>query len=106
MTARQAEDNGAPEAGWTDPVATALLVLADGTVLEGQGLGAEGVGEAVEGRSTELAAVKAFVSGCWVVLAQQGVLAERPALETLPRFGDATLSHLEYLHRLRADFVW
>jgi len=33
--------------GWTEPVATALLVLADGTVLEGFGLGAEGkaVGE-------------------------------------------------------------
>ncbi|HKH80822.1 MAG TPA: glutamine-hydrolyzing carbamoyl-phosphate synthase small subunit [Methylovirgula sp.] len=33
--------------GWTTPVATALLVLADGTVLEGFGLGAEGeaVGE-------------------------------------------------------------
>jgi len=33
--------------GWTEPVATALLVLADGTVLEGTGLGATGhaVGE-------------------------------------------------------------
>src|ERR1700678_4708842 len=33
--------------GWTTPVATALLVLADGTVLEGFGLGAAGeaVGE-------------------------------------------------------------
>ena len=29
-------------AGWTDPVATALLVLADGTVLEGTGFGATG----------------------------------------------------------------
>ena len=28
--------------GWTDPVPTALLVLADGTVLEGTGFGAEG----------------------------------------------------------------
>ncbi len=35
------------EEGWTTPVATALLVLADGTVLEGFGLGAAGeaVGE-------------------------------------------------------------
>ncbi|MGB2729267.1 MAG: glutamine-hydrolyzing carbamoyl-phosphate synthase small subunit [Methylovirgula sp.] len=35
------------EEGWTTPVATALLVLADGTVLEGFGLGATGeaVGE-------------------------------------------------------------
>ncbi|GGE42255.1 carbamoyl-phosphate synthase small chain [Agaricicola taiwanensis] len=34
----------APETdnGWTEPPATAVLVLADGTVLEGQGLGAEG----------------------------------------------------------------
>ena len=33
--------------GWTEPVATALLVLADGTVLEGVGFGATGqaVGE-------------------------------------------------------------
>jgi carbamoyl-phosphate synthase small subunit len=33
--------------GWSEPRATAVLVLADGTVLEGQGLGAEGtaVGE-------------------------------------------------------------
>jgi carbamoyl-phosphate synthase small subunit len=30
---------------WSEPKATALLVLADGTVLEGQGLGAEGVAE-------------------------------------------------------------
>jgi carbamoyl-phosphate synthase small subunit len=29
-------------AGWTEPKATALLVLADGTVIEGFGLGAEG----------------------------------------------------------------
>src|SRR5580700_1043571 len=34
-------------AGWSDPAPTALLVLADGTVLEGLGLGATGraVGE-------------------------------------------------------------
>src|SRR6185295_16288449 len=31
--------------GWSDPVPTALLVLADGTVLEGFGLGA--IGQAV-----------------------------------------------------------
>src|ERR1700753_4100952 len=33
--------------GWTKPKITALLVLADGTVIEGRGLGAEGeaVGE-------------------------------------------------------------
>ncbi len=30
-------------AGWTEPVATAVLVLADGTVIEGFGLGAVGV---------------------------------------------------------------
>src|SRR6516165_6620404 len=35
------------QAGWSEPAPTALLVLADGTVLEGFGLGAEGqaVGE-------------------------------------------------------------
>jgi carbamoyl-phosphate synthase small subunit len=35
------------DSGWTEPKATALLVLADGTVLEGEGLGAPGsaVGE-------------------------------------------------------------
>jgi carbamoyl-phosphate synthase small subunit len=32
----------ADDAGWVEPHATAVLVLADGTVLEGQGLGAEG----------------------------------------------------------------
>ena len=42
MTQKQA-----PSAGWTEPKATALLVLADGTVLEGMGFGATGhaVGE-------------------------------------------------------------
>ncbi|HVT55255.1 MAG TPA: glutamine-hydrolyzing carbamoyl-phosphate synthase small subunit [Xanthobacteraceae bacterium] len=41
MNAKQAE------AGWSEPIPTALLVLADGTVLEGFGLGATGkaVGE-------------------------------------------------------------
>src|ERR1700722_17775775 len=40
------QQNQAPS-GWSDPVTTAVLVLADGTVLEGQGLGATGhaVGE-------------------------------------------------------------
>src|SRR4249920_2381212 len=35
------------DSGWSEPVPTALLVLADGTVLEGAGLGATGqaVGE-------------------------------------------------------------
>ncbi len=35
------------DSGWAEPKATALLVLADGTVLEGIGLGAAGhaVGE-------------------------------------------------------------
>jgi carbamoyl-phosphate synthase small subunit len=33
------------ESGWTDPKPTALLVLADGTVIEGFGLGAEGVAD-------------------------------------------------------------
>ncbi|KAF0133488.1 MAG: carbamoyl-phosphate synthase small subunit [Xanthobacteraceae bacterium] len=33
------------ESGWTDPTPTALLVLADGTVIEGFGLGAEGVAD-------------------------------------------------------------
>jgi carbamoyl-phosphate synthase small subunit len=41
------ETQGAPAAGWSEPKATAVLVLADGTVLEGFGLGASGhaVGE-------------------------------------------------------------
>ena len=34
MTTKQADS------GWTEPTVTALLVLADGTVLEGYGLGA------------------------------------------------------------------
>ncbi len=36
-----------PDSGWSEPVPTALLVLADGTVLEGFGFGATGhaVGE-------------------------------------------------------------
>jgi carbamoyl-phosphate synthase small subunit len=38
MTAKQA----ATGTGWEDPVATAVLVLVDGTVLEGTGLGATG----------------------------------------------------------------
>jgi carbamoyl-phosphate synthase small subunit len=44
MTAKQAADAGSP---WVDPCPTAVLVLADGTVLEGFGLGATGeaVGE-------------------------------------------------------------
>ena len=39
--------SSAPTQGWTEPVKTALLVLADGTVIEGFGLGATGsaVGE-------------------------------------------------------------
>src|ERR1700726_722148 len=41
------ETQAAPGAGWTEPTPTALLVLADGTVLEGFGLGTIGhaVGE-------------------------------------------------------------
>ena len=41
------ETQGAPAAGWSEPRPTAVLVLADGTVLEGFGLGATGhaVGE-------------------------------------------------------------
>jgi len=33
------------ESGWTDPKPTALLVLADGTVIEGFGLGADGIAD-------------------------------------------------------------
>ncbi|MDP2802253.1 MAG: glutamine-hydrolyzing carbamoyl-phosphate synthase small subunit [Phreatobacter sp.] len=33
------------ESGWTDPKPTALLVLADGTVIEGFGLGANGIAD-------------------------------------------------------------
>src|SRR3954462_6445866 len=36
------ETQAAGTAGWTEPKPTALLVLADGTVLEGFGLGATG----------------------------------------------------------------
>jgi carbamoyl-phosphate synthase small subunit len=36
------QDQAAGAAGWVEPRATALLVLADGTVLEGFGIGAEG----------------------------------------------------------------
>src|SRR6187399_47677 len=40
-------DHKQDDSGWAEPSATALLVLADGTVLEGFGLGATGhaVGE-------------------------------------------------------------
>ena len=40
-------DSGWTEPKWREPLATALLVLADGTVLEGEGFGAPGsaVGE-------------------------------------------------------------
>lgn len=34
-----------PAAGWVEPRATALLVLADGTVIEGEGLGAAGAAD-------------------------------------------------------------
>jgi carbamoyl-phosphate synthase small subunit len=37
--------DAADAAGWQEPRATAVLVLADGTVVEGQGLGAAGVAE-------------------------------------------------------------
>ena len=41
MTAAQADSTVEPaQEGWSEPKATALLVLADGTVLEGTGLGA------------------------------------------------------------------
>ena len=41
------QDKAAPAGDWAEPKATALIVLADGTVLEGFGIGAEGhaVGE-------------------------------------------------------------
>jgi len=37
-----AQRQATPSSGWTEPVTTALLVLADGTVLEGTGFGATG----------------------------------------------------------------
>ncbi|MFO0407412.1 MAG: carbamoyl-phosphate synthase domain-containing protein, partial [Labrys sp. (in: a-proteobacteria)] len=36
------QDSAATTSGWIEPKPTALLVLADGTVIEGQGLGAIG----------------------------------------------------------------
>ncbi len=45
MTADQAEKTSAPNAPWTVRIPTALLVLADGTVIEGFGLGAEGAAD-------------------------------------------------------------
>jgi carbamoyl-phosphate synthase small subunit len=42
MTSVQDEQPNGWQEGWIDPKATALLVLADGTVLEGFGLGSEG----------------------------------------------------------------
>ena len=46
MNGKQDAD-GSSEPGWSEPAPTALLVLADGTVLEGTGFGASGhaVGE-------------------------------------------------------------
>lgn len=47
MSQAPSKPGQAGNSGWTDPVATGLLVLADGTVIEGSGLGATGqaVGE-------------------------------------------------------------
>jgi len=42
MADQQASNADASGEGWAEPGATALLVLADGTVVEGQGLGASG----------------------------------------------------------------
>ncbi len=39
------QDTAAAPAPWSEPLATALLVLADGTVLEGFGIGREGVAD-------------------------------------------------------------
>src|ERR1700684_4664141 len=49
MTQTQAPSPETSSGSWAEPKPTALLVLADGTVLEGFGLGAEGhaVGEVV-----------------------------------------------------------
>jgi carbamoyl-phosphate synthase small subunit len=43
MTAENQQAN--PAGGWSEPRATALLVLADGTVIEGEGLGATGAAD-------------------------------------------------------------
>jgi carbamoyl-phosphate synthase small subunit len=43
MTQTKADETGASGGSWDEPKATALLVLADGTVLEGFGLGATGL---------------------------------------------------------------
>ena len=43
--AHPAEQTRAEPAPWTEPLVTALLVLADGTVLEGFGIGREGVAD-------------------------------------------------------------
>ncbi len=45
MTADQAEKTAASTPAWTTRTPTALLVLADGTVIEGFGLGAEGAAD-------------------------------------------------------------
>ena len=45
MTADQAEKTAALNAPWTVRTPTALLVLADGTVIEGFGLGATGAAD-------------------------------------------------------------
>src|SRR5262245_8328969 len=47
VSARSSHEAARPEDSWAEPKATALLVLADGTVFEGSGLGATGhaVGE-------------------------------------------------------------
>jgi carbamoyl-phosphate synthase small subunit len=42
---QEAPAPGLPAAGWVEPKATALLVLADGTVIEGEGLGATGMAD-------------------------------------------------------------
>ena len=46
MTAPIMTDAGAKTAAWTEFKPTAVLVLADGTVIEGKGLGATGACEA------------------------------------------------------------
>ena len=49
MTADQAEKTAALNAPWTVRTPTALLVLADGTIIEGFGLGATGAADELRG---------------------------------------------------------
>ena len=62
---------------WSEPKATALLVLADGTVLEGSGLGATGQADDDQGgtnRETHEQPFDAYQSNCTLARSRRAVM--------------------------------